>query len=77
MINNIIKFAGINSSGAVIAISQGYAHSTKGIQNAHFSNTEEEAKNEIQPWINSYPDMFGEFVIVPVTISYDLEKPIA
>lgn len=69
----IFKFAAINPEGRFISTrdSDGYAHTVDGIENASLCDKEKVGEN-LSSWINSYPNMFGDFKVVPVTITLDL-----
>lgn len=71
----INKFVAVNSRGIFIALgNDGYAYKTEEVEKALLCDDEHDAKRDIGIWINSYEEMFGQFKIVPVQISYDLDN---
>jgi len=71
----INKFVAVNPDEKFIRIgNDGYAYEVGGIELAHMCDNEEDAKRYLECWITGYPDMFGKFKVIPITISYDLDK---
>lgn len=73
----INKFAAISPKRTFMAVgSDGYAYEVNDIGKASLCSNEQDADSNLVCWIKSYPNVFGQFKIVPVTLIYDLDKAI-
>ena len=73
----INKFAAISPKRTFMAVSNdGYAYEVNDIGKASLRSNGQEAARDLNDSIKTYPNVFGQFKIVPVTLMYDLDRAI-